>query len=97
MAMRRHDTEVLADGVVHEAIHGLLFLEQLDKEWADDWTTLSAGTAQSPWTGRVLPAGAYLEACFVWYGLVNFSLIAIDSDEFDTDGAAELTALAEWF
>jgi hypothetical protein len=86
--------EVLADSVVHEAIHGLLFLEQLDKAWADNWDQLSAGTATSPWTGRVLPAGAFLEACFVWYGLANFWTTAFDSDHFDHDEAAALLQFA---
>jgi hypothetical protein len=84
----------LADGLVHEAIHGLLTLERLDKEWAHDWPRLSVGRSRSPWTGRMLPVHAYLEACFVWYGLANFWLIAIDSHTFDHQQAMSSSRFA---
>jgi hypothetical protein len=66
----------LAESVVHEAIHGLLYRDALGRPWvvgepADETPRLS-----SPWTGRPLPVRAYLEAACVWFGLVHLWALA---------------------
>lgn len=86
--------EVLVDALVHESIHGLLTIEELHSRWSKNQDLLSMETVASPWSGRVLPLGAYLQACFVWYGLANFWLQAIGKGEFDEERALETLKLA---
>lgn len=67
------DGAVLADAVVHEAIHALLYMQELRRGWVLEASLYEATPRiTSPWSGRRLPVRAFLQACFVWYGLVNF-------------------------
>jgi hypothetical protein len=39
--------------------------------------------ARSLWTGTPLPLRSYLQACFVWYGLLHFWAAAVKAGTFD--------------
>jgi hypothetical protein len=69
--------ELIADALVHEAIHALLDLA----EDADPITPMrrqnrsaidGCRVIASPWTGRLLDVNTFVQACYVWYGLVRF-------------------------
>jgi hypothetical protein len=64
----------IMDGLVHEAIHGLLDSIELDNPLVV--TEFAGEQTASPWTGRILDVRTYLHACFVWYGLWNFWSLA---------------------
>jgi hypothetical protein len=76
--------EDIADAVVHEAIHGLLYIHQTHAPWLRDRSLGDQATrVTSPWTGRGLPLHSFLEACFVWYGLLHFWCLALRAESFD--------------
>ena len=63
----------LAEGVVHEAIHALLYMQEEQQPWVLSAALYEPRPAiESPWTQRQLPLRPFLQACFVWYGLTNF-------------------------
>jgi hypothetical protein len=63
----------IADAIVHEAVHALIYKIELTNCLYNDYTTESAPfTAISPWSGRKLRLHSFLHACFVWFGLWNF-------------------------
>lgn len=64
--------ERLADSLVHESIHSFLYKMELRSPLFCDLEKASSVTAQSPWTGRILPLTSIVHAYFVWYGLVKF-------------------------
>ena len=69
------DVVDVTDAIVHEAIHALLFMQERRKRWVlDEKLYDSTPRSTSPWTGRELPLRAFLQANFVWYGLLNFWL-----------------------
>ena len=71
----------MADAIVHEAIHALIYkIELTDSLYLDDSVEYESLTAVSPWSGRTLPLHSFVHACFVWFGLWNFWGLA--SDEF---------------
>jgi HEXXH motif-containing protein len=77
--MQRSDLNVaeVADSIVHEAIHALLSMQERRRKWVlEEDLYDSTPRAISPWSGRHLPLRAFLQACFVWYGLLNFWLQA---------------------
>ena len=66
------DQYVLADALLHEAIHSILYVYEfvlgdfiVNPQSAPDRVT-------SPWTGAELPLRSYIHACIVWYGLYWF-------------------------
>lgn len=62
----------IADSLVHEAIHSLIYrMELFFFLHTDDDASLLLKTS-SPWTGRELPMRSFVHACFVWFGLWNF-------------------------
>ena len=66
--------EELIDAIVHESIHGLLFMiDELDS-WMPkvDVSDEIGRIIVSPWTGNMLTLRNVLQAVFVWYGLYNF-------------------------
>ncbi len=80
----------IADAIVHEAIHALIYKIELTNCLYNDYTTESEPfTAVSPWSGRKLRLHSFLHACFVWFGLWNFWSLANEEPE-----AAELKATA---
>ena len=65
------DTETVADRLVHEAIHALVFKENL----ADGALVSSPDTkvrVVSPWSGSRLELLTFMHAAFVWFGLWHF-------------------------
>jgi HEXXH motif-containing protein len=63
----------IADAIVHEAIHALIYkLELTNSLYVDDTMESEPVTAVSPWSGRTLRLHSFLHACFVWFGLWNF-------------------------
>jgi hypothetical protein len=69
----------LAEVMVHEAIHALLFMALHTTPWgADDNCAYASGLKiKSPWSGRPLDLYQFLQACFVWYGLLHFWSLAL--------------------
>jgi hypothetical protein len=81
----------IADSIVHEAIHALIYkIELTNSLYLDD--SLEGGPLRiaSPWTGRKLPVHSFLHACFVWFGLWNFWGLASPEEA----GAAKLRSTA---
>lgn len=67
----------IADALVHEAIHALIYrIELTDSLYLDDSVEHESFTAVSPWSGRTLPLHSFVHACFVWFGLWNFWRLA---------------------
>lgn len=63
----------IADAIVHEAIHALIYKIELTNSLYTDYTMeWEPVTAVSPWSGRTLRLHSFLHACFVWFGLWNF-------------------------
>lgn len=90
----RSDTpECLADFVIHEAIHCAI----------DHCEVVSpilrgvgfAPAIRSPWTGKLLDVNTFVQACFVWYGLVHFWRTARSVSELCTPGSEQMLAQAE--
>jgi hypothetical protein len=79
--------DCLAEAIVHEAIHGLIFRESLRRPWVDGPAALEVPRVESPWTGRPLPVRPYLEASFVWFGLVHLWALALRHGVFDYEAA----------
>jgi uncharacterized protein len=85
----------LADAIVHESIHGLLYIHETGREWVtrhDLYDPVPALT--SPWSGAALPVRPFLQACFVWYGLANFWAQALACGSFPRDRCVALLARA---
>lgn len=81
----------IADAIVHEAIHALIYkIELTNSLYLDDSIEFESFTAVSPWSGRTLPLHSFVHACFVWFGLWSFWGLA-SPEEYD---AAELRSRA---
>jgi len=63
----------VAEALVHEAIHAVLYMDEQQDAWVLD-EALYAGPLRinSPWTGNRLPLRPFLQAAFVWYGILAF-------------------------
>ena len=62
----------LIDSLYHEAIHAVIyFYEELICEMVDTAVNTEQ-TIRSPWSGNTLGVSQYIQACFVWWGLLNF-------------------------
>jgi len=69
-AVKSADLAQVANALVHEAIHSLLFMfEETNGEFVDRSICRDPLVVRSPWTGRMLRLDAYVHACVVWYGL----------------------------
>ncbi|MBD2233662.1 aKG-HExxH-type peptide beta-hydroxylase [Phormidium tenue] len=67
------DEADIADAIVHEAIHSLLYMQEDLEPWVMDEEMYDpTPRIRSPWTGNPLPIRPFLQACFVWYGLTHF-------------------------
>ena len=65
------DESALIDSLVHESIHSLLWRCEVLSPFIID-TSQVRGTTRSPWTQSELHLYTFLQACFVWYGLLSF-------------------------
>jgi hypothetical protein len=75
--------DCLTEGIVHEAIHGLLYRESLGRSWVSGEAAVEVPRVRSPWSGRALPVRPFLEAAHVWFGLAHLWALGCRSDEFD--------------
>ena len=62
----------LADTLVHEAIHSVIYKLELAVPLFSDESAALSLNAVSPWSGRTLNLHSFVHACFVWYGLCRF-------------------------
>lgn len=81
--------DCLAEAVVHEAIHGLLYRDSLRRPWVRGEAALEQPRVRSPWTGRALTVRAFLEATCVWFGLAHLWALSHKARLFDTSAARE--------
>lgn len=79
--------DCLAEAMVHEAIHGMIFRESLRRPWVEGEASVEVPRVPSPWTGRPLPVRPYLEAVCVWFGLVHLWALALRRGEFEPGAA----------
>jgi hypothetical protein len=71
----------VAEGLVHEAVHSLLFMHDV----CTPWLPRNVDTEErvvSPWSGAELQVEPFLQACFVWYALLHFWALASRSGVF---------------
>jgi hypothetical protein len=66
--LRRSKYEV-ADALVHEAVHSLLYMFELDSPLVIDMSAAIDNLVTSPWSGSTLDTHSFIHACFVWYSL----------------------------
>jgi hypothetical protein len=81
----------IVEALVHEAIHAMLYMTLYPVAWGvEDSRCYAEGEkVVSPWTGASLKLSSFLQACFVWYGLLNFWWRALERNAFrDTDRAS---------
>lgn len=63
----------IADAMVHEAIHALIYkIELTNCLYLDNSIEAEPFRIVSPWSGRKLPLHSFVHACFVWFGLWSF-------------------------
>src|ERR1041384_1282662 len=72
----------LASGLVHEAMHQVLYVLEWGGPFIVEDPDVRAARAKSEWTGRDLPLHSYIHACFIWYGLSTFWNLARSTDVF---------------
>jgi hypothetical protein len=68
------EDEVIADAMVHEAIHGTLTIIDVFNEWQPSRKISKefGKNIHSPWTNNLLTIRNLVQAVYVWYGLYNF-------------------------
>jgi hypothetical protein len=71
----------IAEAIVHETIHALIYkIELTNCLYLDDSIESSPLKIESPWSGRKLPVHSFVHACFVWFGLWSFWKLASPDD-----------------
>jgi hypothetical protein len=79
----------LAEAMVHEAIHSVLYTGVQTDPWGLVEVPLMVDPfLASPWTGKQLRLSAFLHACFVWYGLAQFWSLALRRNAFTSGRVA---------
>jgi len=82
------DEADIANAIVHESIHSLLYMQEVQKAWVfDPDLFMPVPRVVSPWTGKALALRPFLQACFVWYGLLQFWSLALSANAFSIDRA----------
>ncbi len=67
----------IVDAVIHEAIHGLVYKQEVITGFLIADPTLREDFIRSPWSGGRLHHDNLVQACFVWFGLFHaFRVIA---------------------
>jgi hypothetical protein len=69
-----------SDALVHEAIHSLIYKLELFCDLYTDEVGAQRIEAVSPWTGKTLFLHSFVHACFVWFGLYKFWILADAQD-----------------
>ena len=86
---------MIADAIVHEAIHALLYMQEQKKPWVHDPDLYGpAVRTLSPWSGNPLPLRPFMQAAFVWYGLLQFWTRALARGAFSPACARQRMAQA---
>jgi hypothetical protein len=77
----------LAESLIHEGIHALLYMQEREHAWVSDEELYDplAARVVSPWTGAHLGIRPFLQACFVWYGLLHFWAATTGTGAFDNE------------
>jgi hypothetical protein len=76
----------IAESLVHEAIHALLYMQERQQRWVHEADLYDpAPVIVSPWSGNKLAIRSYLQACFVWYGLIHFWTMSLPAGAFRRD------------
>ena len=89
------DIASLAEALVHEAIHAYLYMHEACDPWFVDHEMIpDHPVVTSPWTGAELRLEPFLQACFVWFGLLHFWRSADRAGIFPGGRAAKGIALA---
>ncbi|KIG16844.1 putative arylsulfatase regulatory protein [Enhygromyxa salina] len=81
------DEADLAEALVREAIHGLLYMDEQLRPWMIASASASAPDSTSPglispWTGERVTVRAYVHACFVSFGLAHFWALTLAKSSF---------------
>lgn len=85
----------IAEAMVHEAIHSLLYILVQSHPWGlTDFYEVEEPRITSPWTGTRLLLSTYLHACFVWYGLIHFWSLVLQVQVFEVERVAPRLARA---
>ncbi len=81
------DVGTVAEALVHEAVHSLLYMNEAGSPWVVGPTGQPPEHDRicSPWSGAFLPVEPFLQACFVWYALLNFWDAARSSSAFPAE------------
>ncbi len=75
---------LLAEGIVHEAIHALLYMQERRTPWVENDELYGPNPViVSPWSGNTLALRPFMQAAFVWYGLLHFWCLAMGAGVFD--------------
>jgi hypothetical protein len=88
------DVELMADSLVHEAIHSLLYMHEIREEWIDNDVLSRESVVESPWSGATLLVRPFLQACFVWFGLTHFWSLALGGSAFRPERAEARLVMA---
>jgi hypothetical protein len=77
--------EFIAEMLVHEAIHSVLYMvEELENWMPAQADALRIGISViSNWSGNSLSVRSYFQAIYVWYGIFNFWLTALRDRIYD--------------
>jgi hypothetical protein len=80
-------TELVADALIHEAIHVLLYMVDEVNPWQPslEMSTALGNTIVSPWTLNKLSIRNLVQAVFVWFGLFNFWQKALAFEKYDQE------------
>jgi hypothetical protein len=86
----------VADVIVHEAIHSLLFMyEEIESPFVPRNTQAELLKIRSPWSGKELFLSAYVHACVTWYGLYWFWNVAAKAEAWPAQYCNYFRARAE--
>lgn len=89
------DSAELADLLLHEAIHTMLFMwEETFEHFVVDRAASDDVKVASPWTGRPLKLSAFVHACLVWYGMYWFWKNASEQNSWPAHRSRELMKAA---
>lgn len=91
----RSGSASIAEAIVHEAIHSLLFMfEEVHAPFVPRNSDAEFLIVRSPWSGKDLFLSAYVHACVVWYGLYWFWTAAAEAEAWPAQYCNELRARA---
>jgi len=88
------DTALLAEGLLHESTHGMLYLyEEVTGPFVLE-PEANRIAVTSPWTGATIRLQSLVHACAVWYGTYWFLQRALDCGLVSTDRSFQRMEMA---